>query len=428
MEVGGGRTGAAAFVGLVLFASSACSAGPSAPATSDDARDAGDAGNAGKHTDGGAPPGDVTGPLSYPAFTPEVAQLQKGSLAPIASPVVVPVYFTGETDQTTVDTTLSTWIASSYFRGAVSEYGVGAGAMGTSIVLAETPPATMTQDDVDAFVKAKLDGTHPEMGPIDAATLASKIFVFFMPPATTVTFDGTTSCKDFASYHAGATLAGGAVANYVVMPRCPALPGDAIQTDWLTASATQMIVAAATNPVPSLAATSEGWAGYDANHFAFELEFGREVGTACAVYLPVKPADLGVAIGRTWSNAAAAAYHEPCIPAKDTQPYFVAAPSLGTAVSISGVTTKGVVVLPASSMKIDLRLFSDAPTHADWAVTVDTGGSPGFHFTVLPGSGRNGDVLSLVIDNVGATAPVPFVVRSQLGTRNTLWAGVASPK
>jgi hypothetical protein len=424
MQSSGGGTAVAALVGLVLFAACACSAGGEAPAPAASS----DAGAGGGHTDAGLPPADVTGPLAYPAFTPEVAQLRKGALAPIASPVVVPVYFAGETEAATVDKTISTWIASSYFRSAVSEYGVGAGTTGASIALAETPPATMTQDDVEAFVRSKLDGTHPEMGAVDAATLASKIFVLFYPQATTVSVGTRTSCSGFSAYHAGATLSDGAIASYVVMPRCAAPAGDATQTDWLTSGATQMIATAATNPIPSLDSVNAGWARFDADHYAFELAFGGEVGTACAAYVPVKPADLGVAIGRTWSNAAAAAYHEPCIPARDAKPYFVAAPSLGASVSISGVETKGVVVAPASSTKIDLRLFSDAPTDADWAVTVDTGGMLGFNFTVLPGQGHNGDVLSLVIDNEGATAPVPFVVRSQLGTRNTLWAGVASPK
>jgi hypothetical protein len=413
------------------FLSSACSSsGDGGGVVAASAQDGGGA----SHSDAGVPSNDGGGDTpsaapEYPAYTPQMPQLQKGELSPIASPVVVPLYFTGETESTAVDGALSKWIASKYWSDAVSEYGVGAGTVAPSIAFAETPGAMLTQDDVESWLAAKLDGTHAEMGPVDAANLASKVFVLFYPAASTITFNGSASCADFGSYHVGVTLATGAVVSYVVMPRCQPYNAMASQEDWLIAGAMEMIVAAATDPIPTKTPTSQGWAGFDRDHVAFQLEFGGgEVGTACAIYAPVRPADLGVPIGRTWSNAAARAYHEPCIPAKDAQPYFAAAPSLATDVQIGGMKTKGVVVPAASSMKIDLHLFSDAPTSADWAVSVDTGGMPGFQFTVLPGQGHNGDVLSLVIDNQGAKGAVPFVVSSKLGARVTAWAGVVSPK
>jgi len=212
--------------------------------------------------------GGSSGPpaAAYPASTPTMPQLQRGSLPVIAAPVLVPVYFAGETMQASLDVALSSWVSSSGIFQAMGEYGVTSGSIAPSIaqtaattevhkgtsIAAVTPGASLTGADVEAWLAGELDGTHPEFGPVDAHTLASKIFVLFYPEATTITFGAASSCTNFGSYDAGVTLATGAVAHYVVAPRC-APPDGVSLTDWTVFSATGSIVdpsAARSRPCP----------------------------------------------------------------------------------------------------------------------------------------------------------------------------------
>jgi hypothetical protein len=352
-------------------------------------------------------------------------QLQKGGLAPATNVTVVPVYFNGETLQSMLDAAIGKWIASSYFTASLTEYGVKSGTMGTSTPLMEDALATPTIDDVETWLKGKLDGTHAEFGAVDAVTLRSKIFVLYYPSSTTITFGTLKSCTDFGGAHFGVTLTGGAVANYVVLPRCTPT-GTLTQLDELTATATAMITSSATNPIQTQSGSMQGYAGFDQAHAAFNF-VASEVGTACQTEKPVTPMDLGVAISRTWSNAAAAAYHEPCLPAPDTQPFFTAAAVLPDDVTMPmGGTIRGVKVPKGGSAKISLELLSDAPTSAPWTVQANSP-EAGYSFTVAPASGSNGDVMELTITDTGASAPSMFVVSSGLNKRHTFWVGYAGP-
>ncbi len=387
-------------------------------------------GGAAFSADGGAPERGVSqgaaAGTTYPAFRPTMPRLEHGRLPAIAAPVVVPVYFAGETERDTIDTSLAKWIASPYFAASVREYGVARGSLGSSIALGESAAPAWTLADIDAWLAAKLDGTHPELGPVDATTLASKVFVLFYPSSSVVRLpSGATSCDDFPAAHFGVTLPSGATVTYAIIPRCPAAPGTtALET--LTASTTSQIVSAITNPISSSTSTEHGWAGFDAEHAAFALIGGGEVGTACASYKPITPPDLGVAIARTWSNAAAAAYEEPCLPARDAQPYFAAAPVVSDQVHLHGAPVAGVKVPLGATVKVPLDLFSAAPTSGAWTVNV-TGIASGFHASVEPGTGANGDVLEVSIHNEKATSPTVLLVVSTLAGRNSLWFLVAGP-
>jgi hypothetical protein len=349
-------------------------------------------------------------------------QLQKGTLTPIAKPVVVNVYFNGETLQSMIDDQTTKWIGSSHFTDAVKEYGVTPGSVAPAIALTEDAGTMLMSTDVENWLKGKLDGTHAEFGAVDATTLASEIFVLYYPAASTITFTngGGKSCQDFGAYHLGVTLASGAVANYAVVPRCtPTAPQSQIQA--LTAAATGMIVSAATNPIPTATANTAGYAGFDQENLAWSLS-NSEVGTACDVNKPVLLSDIGVMVSGTWSNAAAAAYHEPCIPTPDAQPYFAAAAVQTDLVPLLGTMAKGVKVPKGGSSKIALELFSDAPTTGAWDVTA-LAAQPGYDLSIAPTSGSNGDVLELTITDKGATGPSQFMIVSGLGTRHTFWYG-----
>ena len=362
-------------------------------------------GNGGGPSDSGAP--DVAthdagvgegsagdGAVAYPAFKPAMPQIQKGTLSVIAAPVVVPVYFSGETLQPDLDMALSTYLTSPQFEPTVTEYGVTSATRGTSIVLTEAAGTTLADSNIETWLDGKLDGTNAAFGPVDATTLGSKIFVLYYPSTTMITLQGTAhSCTSFGGYHAGATLASGAVANYLVIPRCTPATGQT-QVDSLSGAMSGLIVAAATDPIPSLTVNATGWADFDAAHAAFD-NLGGEVGTACDQLPAITPTGGSALVVRIWSNAAALAYHDPCQPAPSGA-YFVSVPVVSDMVTSGTVTTTGVLVPKGTSKAIDVQLLSDGPVAA-WPIKAVSFGAGGFTYTFDQPTGQNGDTRKLTI-------------------------------
>jgi hypothetical protein len=396
-----------------LAALSACS-GASGQEGAAMGGDAGTPGSPAAMVDGGV---DAT-PPPYPAFRPPMPQIQKGTLAVIASPVVVPVYFAGETLQAQIDAFTSSWLSSPVFAGSLGEYGVTSGRAGTSIALTESPSATLDATDVEAWLKGKLEAADPAFAPVDAATLASRIFVLYYPHSTSISNTGAKSCVSFGSYHAGVTLASGAVASYVVVPRCGA------SIDALTAAMTSAVDSAATNPIPTASNTSMGYWGFGQGYAGYDA-FGPEVGTACEILADAKPAGLAAPIARVWSNAAAAAYHDPCVPAPGG-PYFVAVPVAGNG------ATPGEAVIPAGqSVTIDLELLSDAPTGGPWTLKAGSlNGTSPFSYVLDHATGTNGDVRKLTITAPAGGARDILVITSTMdtGPARSVWKYAVSSR
>lgn len=69
----------------------------------------------------------------------------------------------------------------------MAEYGVTSATAGTSIALTETADTTLTSTAIETWLDGKLDGTNAAFGPVDATTLASKIFVLYYPSTTMIT-------------------------------------------------------------------------------------------------------------------------------------------------------------------------------------------------------------------------------------------------
>jgi hypothetical protein len=361
------------------------------------------------------------GAVAYPAFMPAMPQIQKGTLSVIAAPVFVPVYFSGETLQPDLDMALSTYLASPEFKPSVAEYGVTSATAGTSIVLTEAAGTTLSSSDIETWLDGKLDGTNAAFGPVDATTLGSKVFILYYPSTTTITLDTSQSCTSFGAYHAGATLTSGAVANYIVVPRCAPGTGQT-QTDELSASMSGMVVAAVTDPIPSLTATMTGWGGFDAAHAAFD-NLGREVGSACDQLSPVTVTGGSAPVERIWSNAAALAYHDPCVPAPGGA-YFVGVPVL-TDMLPSG--TPGVLVPKGTIKTIDVQLLSDGPTAA-WNVSAVSLSGAGFTYAFDQPTGQNGDTRKLTITAPASAAKdTPLIVSGPAMAPTSFWVfGVQS--
>jgi len=138
------------------------------------------------------------------------------------------------------------------------------------------------------------------------------------------------------------------------------------------------------------------------------------------------PDDLGFTVQRAWSNAAAAAGKNPCVPAPSGSPYFNVLPVFTENVAIQSPgwssSTKGVHVPVGESRTVDLALFSDRATK-EWEVfaydlAAERGGEPELELRLNRGTGQNGDVLHLTVKalRAGEDGGSRFILFSKLGS------------
>src|SRR5206468_11189841 len=119
---------------------------------------------------------------------------------------------------------------------------------------------------------------------------------------------------------------------------------------------------------------SPGYAQVDDADVAWMFVLGgAETGDMCAQQASsfTKFAELpAYTVQRFWSNASAAAGHDPCVPSLPGEVYFQSAPVLPDMVSLTGlpVPLKGVQIPVGQSKVISVDLFSDAPTSGPWTV------------------------------------------------------------
>jgi hypothetical protein len=339
-----------------------------------------------------------------PAPHPAAPQVESYGGKVMTAPKVVPVFYANDPWQSQIEAFLTQLSTSEYWSATTKEYGVGPITVLPSIVLSDTAPAQIEDAQIQSYLSAQADGTHQGWPLADASTL----YVMVYPQKTVVSQGGAQSCQEFGGYHFEAPLAGGG-GNfpYAVIPRCPqsqTLTG----IDVVTAALSHELVEAATDPFPQ---SDPAYAITDEPNLVWAMMPGSETGDMCA-YAPqsYSPLVSSFVVQRSWSNAAAKAGHDPCVPAPK-EPYFNAAPILNDNVSIDfgqgQAPTKGVKIPVGQSKVIDVALFSDAPT-GPWTVqAVDAsryqnGGQTTLTFSWDKQSGKNGDVLHLTVTRLKA--------------------------
>ena len=367
-------------------------------------------------------------PIPYPAphqAPPKVGTYGGGTLK---SPKIIPIFFQNDNLQTNLETFVKALPGSSYWKATTSEYGVGDFSVGASIVLTEAAPTQTTSAAIETWLAGKLDGTHPEFPAIEV----NNIYTVFYPKETIITEPNFgTSCKEYGGYHSETKDTNGTPIVYSVIPRCGNF-GGFTGADAVTTTLSHELIETATDP---LAMTDPAYAIVDKDHIIWNVMPLGEIGDMCT-YEPQNYPRLiaNFPATKAWSNAAAAAGHDPCVPQASGEVYFNASPVLTESVvaSIYGtkIPTKGVKVPVGQSATIDVQLFSDAPTD-DWTVqavdsTYVSGGAKELEFTWDKQLGNNGDVLKLTIKRVknGPHAGSEFILYSQKGPKvANLWFG-----
>src|SRR5262249_7164578 len=146
----------------------------------------------------------------------------------------------------------------------------------------------------------------------------------------------------------------------------------------------------------------------------------------------ITPAGATYMIQRSWSDAAAKAGKNPCVPVPNNDPYFNSIPVLSKVTLPyygSPVQTKGVVIAKGQSATIDVQLYSEAPTAGPWKIKAWDyndyfgGGNPDLMLSLDKDTGQNGDVVKLTITVLNTNKQLggePFILQSDLNGQQNL--------
>jgi hypothetical protein len=344
----------------------------------------------------------------------------------LKKPSVQAIYYAGDGFAADVDGFLQELTTTTFWAETTSEYGVGPLTVKPSITRADAAPKALTDDALVAELQKGLGG---DWGKADPST----IYLFVVPNGTSLD-SGGLCCQDFDGYHAQASVGGFAVP-YAVVCGCPGMDGPGVDDlGQITVAASHELVEAATDPLPN---SDPAYGSTDDAHAIWTVITGGELADLCEYDDDafVRPEGSKYMVQRSWSNAAAKAGHEPCVPSNGT--FFQAVPAQTDDVTIDfygAWKTKGVKVAAGQKRTIDLALFSDDAT-APFDVTVYDyssdymGGPKRLALSLDQAKGKNGDVLKLTIDALSLdpdTKSATFVVHSQLGDRSSLFFGVVT--
>lgn len=306
-----------------------------------------------------------------------------------------------------------------WWSAAMSEYCVlpagtpciGAGDTSVHVALGENAPASVLdandpmKSDVAKFLQARIEaGSLPDPTP-------QTLYMIYYPTGTTITFDGMKSCAQYGAYHFSTELApkgGGANVEsaYAIMPRCSGEP-------FLAIAASHELMEAASDAHPG---KDQGWVMQDP---AFPL-LGGENGDLCdhpwgGVFDTT--VDSTFTVQRGWSNIAARAGHDPCVPEQST-PWFMAGPANAQLTLAVGETAR-----------LDVWAFADAPI-ADWELSAQDRSSGDLLVAIDKATASNGSraTLTLTLKNKPKGGAAYYGVISKSGNREMHWGATVRAK
>lgn len=384
---------------------------------------------------GGGP--DIGEPSEvYPAKHPTSPKVITFGGPVLAAPRVHPVFFAGDKANIVAATTdfYNKIGSTAYWTATTAEYGVGPLTSAPPIQLTEAAPGVTTDDALQAWLAAKLNANDPAFPTPDANT----IIAINYPTGVSIDLQGSKSCKEFLGYHSNLTLDaahGNKEVAYLVIPRCSPQVTGMSEIDAITDTGSHELIEGSTDPYPQ---THPAYGQVDTNHIYWLLALGGgETSDLCAQSSTAAYLDpeVGYVVQRSWSNKAAAASKDPCVPAASSEPYFNSVPVLSDTITLGGggqsIKVKGVHIPIGSTKTVEIDLFSEAKTSGPWEVAAFdynefTGGQPALEFNFDATSGQNGQKLHLDITalKVGQYNSEIFFIISKLGDQQTAWIGI----
>ncbi len=339
----------------------------------------------------------------YPAFTPEVGQVVNNGGPVLTNPVITTITWSSDPNADKFEQFGDAVGATAFWKATTSEYGISSSTSGAThhVRITTDAPATLADTELDALV-AKNVGDPMSGWP---ASDNNSVYILYLAPTTSLILQGSDACSQgVGGYHDSTTVNGKDVA-YAIVPQC----GGAGFSE-TTLSASHELVEAATDPYPQ---TNPAYVGFDNDHVAWEFfqQFQSEVGDACEFYRDStmsSSTDFPFVVQRQWSNAAAKAGHDPCVPAAHATYFNVTPLNLETidldlsAVGGGKQKTKGYKIPVGQTKTIPLGFYSDAKM-ADWTIKAVEGGAMGtsqkgrLSFSLDVTSGANGKKAYLTV-------------------------------
>jgi hypothetical protein len=354
-----------------------------------------DGGSDGPQGDGSGPPDLVFATAPHPA-APQVVNYG-GSV--LGSPRVVPIFYTNDAMSSDLQSFIQQLAGSSYWTQVTSEYGVGPLTVLPTQTITGPAPSQLSDAQLQQILTTNLGGSTPPWGAADARN----IYTFVLPPGTIEMDSGGACCTDYDGYHSQASAGGRGVA-YAVACACPGFDGAGVDDlQQRTVVISHELVEAATDPfvnsAPAFAGTDDAdaiWIPTSGGELADMCEFNQDA------YVPF---GANYMVQRTWSNAAAAADMNPCLPAP-AGPFFnaVAIDQVPVTLNAGGgaISSSGFSIPVGSTKTIRVQLYSSAPTSGPWTVQAFDYGDYYFssadtQVSLDKSTGQNGDVLMLTV-------------------------------
>ena len=382
-------------------------------------RDAGQPSDATGSTDG--LPGD--GAFS-PAPHPALPQVVNSGGPVLVAPKVLPILFEGDTGATDIQAFFQELTRTTYWNETTSEYGVGALTVLPAVTMAGTPPMTVSDASLQMAVTTNTSGPNPLWGVADPST----VYLFALPAGTIQSDSQGACCTDYQGYHSETTT-GPVALPYAVICTCAGFTGPGTVLEGRTIAISHELVESATDPFPN---SNPAYIREDDGNLVWKIVTGGELADMCelnedAFFVPPGSTYM---IQRTWSNAAAQAAQDPCVPVRTTAPYFNTFPALGTIAYSPGghaLTTQAVNIRIGQTRTIALNLSSSAPTAGTWSVSVlDAnylkGGTANLALALDRMRGQNGDTFHLTITPKTVDPRIDgeaFVIFSEFGKAGT---------
>ena len=322
----------------------------------------------------------------FPFFAFDLPRLQDYGGPVLATPKVVPIFFANEDSSkiTALVDFFGKLPSSSYWTSTAKEYGVGSLTIAQAVTLTENAPQSIDNNGIESWLTNAI-----VMNEVPANEPSKTIYFLYYPSTTTVTFQGIKSCTGFGGYHGETNGAVYAEVNGCASYGAKLAPGETVTgIDDATGLTTHELLEAVTDPFVK---TNPKYATIDQTHTAWRLFlYGGEIADTCEMQPGAffKDAAIGYMVQRMFSNAAANAGQDPCVPAVGT-PFVEAWPTSDVQLQLGQKTT------------VPIRVASSAPTGPITVSAIDEsqahGGVQHLSLSLDKTTAQNGDTLTLTI-------------------------------
>jgi hypothetical protein len=286
---------------------------------------------------------------------PALPQIPNQGGTRLIHPQLVTIAFLQDPNRGALEAHARWMVGSSWLTTVGSEYGIGAGSILGQVETASAAPAAISDQEIQAML---VNGVERHAFPRPAGgSFTNTLYMIYFPSGTDITLpDGmggqARSCVDFGGYHDETDPATGLHLSYAVIPNCPGFTPNVTPLEDEEISASHELIEAATDAFPM---SDPAWALPQMSLSPWVL-IGGEIGDLCAVPIQIYRSGPFVA-QRIWSNTAALANVDPCIPANPQPPYF----------NTAAVPEAVQFVRAGGALTFSLFAWSLAPV-ADWTL------------------------------------------------------------